>query len=563
MERRDPIENPNDLMDPMEELDFSEVDLALDDEADPDLAAWRPPGGKAFPTAITFAAIEKEDMGDDEDDISEPDEWDPFVSNEAQARFRESVRTWEYDTAFAAGTISSSKTYGILALIVELCIEYPETHALIVRVKYDSLKDTTVPDLEMLIPPEYIRKWRDTDCYLKNGSIIRCRSANEQADPKFIWLRGNKPDIGFVDECDGVSEDFMSAFQARIGIRRKRRNKLAKIVKAIMFLACNPNISWPKKYYSLAKHTPAKLKADRFLFQTFTIKDNAAHITEEKKAQWKRLMTPPMYKRFVLGSWDAMSDREQLFLFEDMDRCRALIPPKVDAQDNTIKHQKYLGVDPARFGPDKCAFLVMDGPNLHKLEYLATSTITVIADHVKRLMAEHGITPEHVTVDVTGLGAGVVDSLGAEHIWVNAHAGAAAPNDAAFYMENPADPASRIHMDNAAFSFLNKRAQSHWETMQLLRSGGLGGFDSLGWAGPLAQPGEEPGDEINLDETLRQDLAAIHYGFAKGSKAIQIEDKEEIKKRLHRSPDFADVLILAVDAYLHDSKKPSMEVFSF
>ncbi len=552
-------------MDPLADLDFSEIDTCLADEANPVLDAWTPGAGRTLPGSLTMSALEREDMGDDEeDDDGEDEPWDPFVSNEAQSRFRAAVRTGLYDTAFAAGTISSSKTYGILALIVEQCLEYGETHALVVRVKYDSLKDTTIPDLEMLIPPEEIRKWRDTDCHLKNGSIIRCRSANETADPKHIWLRGNKPDIGFIDECDGISEDFLSAFQARIGVQRKRKRLAARahICPPIMYLACNPNIAWPKRYYTDHRDSPAKLKADRFYFQKFTIEDNAAFISETKKAQWKRVMTPPMYRRFVLGDWDAMSDREQLFLYEDMDRCRPYIPEKLDAQGKPIPWQFSLGVDPAGFGPDKCAFLVMKGPNIWRMDYHMQSRQDQIAAHIKRLMAEYGITPDHVVIDADGLGQGAVDILHAEQIWVVPTKGAQAPDPAAFYMENPSDPASRIHMDNATFSFHNKRAQEHWEAMQMIRAGAIGNFDTLGFKGPGdLEPGQE-GEEINLDETLRADMASIHYGFHKGTKAIQMEGKEDIKKRLHRSPDFSDVLVKAIQAYLVDTKKPSMEVFS-
>ncbi len=545
-------------MDPLEDLDFSEVDEALAQEANPTLAAWRPAGGRAFPSAMTLAAIEREDMGDEDEEEIDDAIWDPFVSTTAQARFRAAVKTWDYDTAFAAGTISSGKTYGILALIVELCLEYPETHALIVRVKYDSLKDTTIPDLEALIPPANILKWRDTDCYLKGGSIIRCRSANETADPKAIWLRGNKPDIGFVDECDGVSEAFMSAFQARIGVQRKRRTQVArdKICPPIMFLACNPNLAWPKKYHDDAMARPDKLKKDRFYFQKVTIEDNAAYISPKKMEQWKRTMTKPMYRRFVKGDWAGMSDLEQLFLFEDMDRCRPYIPAP-EGQ----KWKYYLGVDPAGYGPDRCAFLVMEGPNLHRLDFHTQTSIPEVAEHTKRLMAEFDITQEHVTVDVGGLGGGVRDILAAEHVWINAHNGAHAADDAAFYWADPMDPTSKINMDNASFTFLNKRAQSHWEAMQMLRAGRIGNFDTLGYKGPSDATADA--EEINLDETLRQDMASIHYGFAKGSKAIQIESKADVKKRLHRSPDFMDVLILCIASYLYDVKKPSMETFSF
>jgi hypothetical protein len=91
-----------------------------------------------------------------------------------------------------------------------------------------------------------------------------------------------------------------------------------------------------------------------------------------------------------------------------------------------------------------------------------------------------------------------------------------------------------------------------------MRAGKIGNLspDVLGYQD------DETGNTYNLEEVLRQDMASIHYLFAKGSKAILIEAKDDIKKRLHRSPDFADVLILAVQSYLHDVKKPSLEVFS-
>lgn len=562
--------------DPLQPLDFTEFDRAIAEDGGPEnLASWTPAGGRAFvPVKMGMSSLAEPD-DDDDPDFEEDEPWDPFVSNEAQARLRQAVRTWEFDTIFAAGTISSSKTYGILALIVELCLEYDETHALIVRVKYDSLKDTTKPDLEMLIPPEFIRKWVDLDCHLVNGSIIRLRSANEQSDPQHIWLRGNKPDIGFVDECDGVTEHFMSAFYARIGVQRKRRRRSARerVCPALTFLACNPNIAWPKKHYTDHRDRPDRQRAERFYYQKFTIQDNIAFISEAKQAQWKRVMTPPMYKRFVLGNWDAMSDREQLFLFEDMDRCRAYIPETVVPAEQdprtgrttparTVQYDHYLGVDPAGFGPDKCAFLVMRGPNLLRLDYHQKTSQVDVAAHTKRLMAEYGITPDHVVMDTDGLGAGAADILAAEQIFIVQLKGGAAADPAAFYMENPSDPNSRIHMDNAAFSFHNKRAQVHWEAMQMLRAGAIGNFDTLGYKGPSdPEPGQDV-EEINLDETLRADMASIHYGFHKGTKAIQMESKDDIKKRLHRSPDFSDVLVNAIQAYLQDTKKPSMEVFS-
>lgn len=504
---------------------------------------------------------DREDGNEAED---EEEFFEGFESNVRQAELRAAAQSGLYDVLMAAGTISSGKTYGIAALITEFCINFPETLVLVVRQKREDLEDKTIPDFEAVAPPGAVERFNRSKLnqYFTNGSVILYRSANEQADRLFAWLKGLKIDILFIDECDGVSREFYGMGVSRVGIARKRSRQSLANVKPMTFLACNPNISWPKEVRDKYTYKPEAMLPDRAYYQTVTIQDNIKYVSLEKQAQWKRLMPPPMYKRFVLGSWDAMSDLEQLFLFDDMDRCKPWIEPPIElayTDDAGVHHpakpgkwKRYLGVDPARFGPDKCTFLILEGPNLRRLDFYAETRIDEIVFHVKQLMAEYGITPDHITIDVVGLGAGVCDMLGADHIWVNQHNGAQAPDDAAFYQEDPTNPASKINMDNAAFSFQNKRAQSHWEAMQALRAGRVGAFGMLGWK-----------DEVNIDEMLRSDMAAIHYGFAKGSKAIKIEDKEEIKKRLHRSPDFSDVFVLAWDAYLHDLKKPSMEIHVF
>ncbi len=481
-----------------------------------------------------------------EDGQDESVEWETVESNAAQSRMRNAAKSGDYNTIFAAGTISSSKTFGIAMIINEMAMDYPETEVLVVRPRRDQLEDSTIPDFLASLPPDQILKFNRSRLVitLKNYSRIRFRISNEQNDKGFLWLKGNKPDILFVDECDGVTREFISMARSRVGIQRKRRRKAAKVCPPMTFLACNPNIAWPKEYYTLHVHQPAKLLEQRTYFQKFTIEDNAKHISREKIEAWKREFTPPMFKRFVEGSWDAMADREQLFLYEYMDKCSVRGPngearpkklPPLDAQGSPGKWPYYLGVDPARFGPDKCAFLIMHGPNLHRLEFFATSDIPQIEMRILEIMGEFKITPNNVTVDAEGLGAGVVDNLGRRSIWVNEFRGSASPDFEAV---------------NYTFSFGNKRAQVFWQVMQWMRDGNLGGFDSLGWFG-----------EVMLDEVLRQDLASIHYGYNVAGRALFIEGKEEIKKRLGRSPDFADVLCMACYSMFRNANSMSTEIF--
>lgn len=470
-------------------------------------------------------------------------EWEPLKANPAQSRFRSAVHSGEFDLLLAAGTISSSKTFGMALIGLDLCLEYPETWGMVVRATYKQLVDNTIPDFLAVIPPHRIRKFNRSSLtiVLDNESIIQFRISNEKADKTFSWLKGKKLDWALVDECDGMSLPFVGMLRSRVGVQHRRRRRYEKTCPPITLLTCNPNNAWPKDIRSKAIHTPASLRAERTYYQQFTIEDNKENIKPEQIAKWKRDFTPPMYKRFVLGSWDAMSEREQLFLYEYLDKCAALVPPPADP--DAPKWPYFLGVDPARYGTDRATFLIMHGPNIHSVSYMNQSSTHEVGAHVLKLMSEYEITPDHVTIDADGLGSGVVDWLAERRVYVNEYHGAGAVD---------------LEGVNFSVNFGNKRAQVFWQAMQWMRDGKIGGLNPqvLGWAGAL----DGTGDPILLHDVLSQDLAAIHYLFAKGTKAVYIEDKEEIRKRLGRSIDFADVLVLAFYSMFRDANQVGLEV---
>jgi hypothetical protein len=54
----------------------------------------------------------------------------------------------------------------------------------------------------------------------------------------------------------------------------------------------------------------------------------------------------------------------------------------------------------------------------------------------------------------------------------------------------------------------------------------------------------ERGGAIPDDRDLKEDLCSVEYGYANRSNLLQLERKEEVKKRLGNSPDCADALAL-------------------
>ena len=169
--------------------------------------------------------------------------------------------------------------------------------------------------------------------------------------------------------------------------------------------------------------------------------------------------------------------------------------------------ERKIGVDIARSGADSTVLLLRCGNLLKDVrEYRNINTMEV----VKKLIAfveRHNVPWENVVVDEIGIGAGVVDRLREQNHYVQAvNFGTAASN---------------------SDKFLNKRAKCYWQVKEAINPEAKH---------PLVIP-------QNLGR-LCSELAAIEWTVTSNGK-IKLEAKEDIKKRLGFSPDFADALALS------------------
>ncbi len=162
-----------------------------------------------------------------------------------------------------------------------------------------------------------------------------------------------------------------------------------------------------------------------------------------------------------------------------------------------------IGVDVAAFGSDKTVIAVRKGNKLTELNVYSQKNTRETAGLVR--VHAQGNKTNKIAVDEIGIGRGVVDSLeeiGYSHVGVNV-------------AEKSSDP-ERYH---------NLRAQLWWNFREML------------------DPEKEP-IALPPDDELLSELASVKYKVdAKG--AIQIESKEDMKKRLGHSPDRADAAVLA------------------
>ena len=172
--------------------------------------------------------------------------------------------------------------------------------------------------------------------------------------------------------------------------------------------------------------------------------------------------------------------------------------------------QTCVGVDVARGGKDQTVLSRRYGTWFAAMEKHAGPS-TPDGPSVAGLMAKALVDDGYANVDVIGIGASAFDSARSQGL-------AVVPVNFAAKSE-ATDRSGQLH-------FVNLRAEAYWRMREALDP--------------------EKGEHLALppDQELLGDLTAPRWAMRAGG--VQVESKEEIIKRLDRSPDCGDAAVLAL-----------------
>lgn len=173
---------------------------------------------------------------------------------------------------------------------------------------------------------------------------------------------------------------------------------------------------------------------------------------------------------------------------------------------------KVLGVDVARYGEDATVIAYNCEGHIEISMVMQSRDTMEVAAQVHKLALE--LKVDQVRVDGIGVGGGVVDrlvvlSIAAERAYVVVEMTA-----------NSSPPDKTLH----------RNARAYW-------------YDSVKYQlrnGLIDLP---VGAKTTPAEKLTQELGGIRYGYPNG--IMQIESKEDIRKRGDKSPDYVDALVMA------------------
>ena len=167
-----------------------------------------------------------------------------------------------------------------------------------------------------------------------------------------------------------------------------------------------------------------------------------------------------------------------------------------------------VGVDVARSGDDKTVNALRHGMAIKELRRFSKEDTAQTRGRVRGILEAYG---GKASIDVIGIGAGVYDGLREEKFDV-----------LAFNASERTDRRDK----SGEWGFINVRSAAWWNMRELL------------------DPVNGHNIALPPDDLLTGDLTAPHYREMSGAK-IQVESKDDIKKRLGRSTDDGDAVIQA------------------
>lgn len=185
------------------------------------------------------------------------------------------------------------------------------------------------------------------------------------------------------------------------------------------------------------------------------------------------------------------------------------VVPVYDQHRNPVP-EPVVACDPARFGADATVVAVRQGDRIVEIVSWRDTDTMETANRVAQIARRYHMRPEtdwgRIVVDSIGIGSGVFDRLcemGFGGHEFNAGSSARFPD-----------------------RFLNLRAQAYWELRDRLEEG------------RCALPD---------DEELSDELCAVQWSWTEQQR-IRLEDKQDLRNRIGRSPDKADAVVMAFGA---------------
>lgn len=219
-------------------------------------------------------------------------------------------------------------------------------------------------------------------------------------------------------------------------------------------------------------------------------------LSEEEVLQAKRDLPEKIFKE--LYEAEASEDEGQLINNESIQ--------KVFSNTHIQGGIKYITADIARLGNDKTVIKVWDGLRVIEVLEYDVSKVDFTAREIVKLQQKYNVNSNNTICDEDGVGGGVVDILKCQGFVNNS---------------------SPVKVNGSKDNFANLKAQCYWKLAELINRNEI-----------------YVNCDTDVEKKLTEELEMVRLPKELDTTKINIISKDEIKKRIGRSPDYSDALMM-------------------
>lgn len=380
--------------------------------------------------------------------------------------------------------------------LIKSCLTYPDTRWLIGRSVLKNLKGTTLKtffevckDLGLINEVHYRYHQQRGEIQFSNKSEIVLKDlATYPSDPNFDSLGSLEITGAFIDECSEIDDKAKEVLLTRIRHKLSEHGLTPKLL-----MTCNPSKGWV--YYDFyAPSVKGILAPDKQFIQALAADNPFIDPTYIENLKSSKLEATK--QRLLYGNWDYDDDPTALFDFKKITDCFSA--------DHVTGGKNYLTCDIAMQGSDKFVICQWNGMRIESIYSMDKCDSDEIIKTIRRMMKEAQVPASQVVYDADGMGSFVQGMIkGAQPF------------------NNNAKPMGKDT------NYQNLKTQCYYKTAELVEDGKI--YISV---------------SDHEREQISQELGAVKTRDTDKDGKLKINSKDEIRRMIGRSPDYADAIMM-------------------
>lgn len=316
------------------------------------------------------------------------------------------------------GKANCGKSFLASYWLINNCLSYPKTRWALCRKSLTDLKKTSLNtfretalnffklkenvDYKINLQSNSINFFNKETRKFNGAEILLINLDFRPSDKEAHFLGGFEFTGAVMEELPQITVEYFSTLFTRIRFNLDLYNLTSKL-----FCTCNPTNNWVKSYF----YDKWKKNTLQNHLKFVSTLDDVSFFRSKTYLNTLKGFTEREFRRLELGDWDFATSKDQLFTNNKFEDIFTGLDYGLKLKDNVIINDYYISADIARMGEDNTVIVLWNGMKIIKVYKLSKTKTTESAQFILNIMNENKIPRNKVIVDSDGVGGGVMDIL--------------------------------------------------------------------------------------------------------------------------------------------------------